>query len=244
MAYVKLIWRFPNAVEVKEYHAGRYGAPGERRQARARPTPEQVARYNQKQKEERCRHRLREHFRENDYFVTLTYAKDKRPEDMEAAKKDFRKFIRAVAKEYKEQGRTIKWIRNIEVGTKGAWHVHLVIKRIPDTDLIVTRSWPNGKILTELLYEQGEFRDLAAYITKTPKTDPRLREANYSTSRNLPIPEPEKKVIRRWETWPEDPAIRKDTARTWYLDKESIYEGVNRHGFRYRSYTLLRHKRE
>lgn len=155
MAYMKLTWRFRNAVEVKEYHTGRYGAPGERRQARARPTPEQVERYNQRQKETRCRHRLREHFEENDYLVTLTYAKDKRPADMEEAKKDFRRFIREVAKEYKAQGKRLKWIRNIEVGTKNAWHIHIVLNRIQDTDIITKRSWKKGKILTELLYEQG-----------------------------------------------------------------------------------------
>lgn len=81
-------------------------------------------------------------------------------------------------------------------------------------------------------------------MTKTPKTDPRLREASYSTSRNLPIPEPEKKVIRRWKTWTETPRIAKRTAASWYIDKESVQEGVNRYGHRYRSYTFLRYRRE
>ena len=51
------------------------------------------------------------------------------------------------------------------------------------------------------MYQKGEFEKLANYITKTPETDKRLREANYSASRNLPVPEPEKKVYKHWKTW-------------------------------------------
>lgn len=244
MAYKKRIWRFPNAVEVMEYHTGRYGAPGQKRQARARPTPEETARYNQKKRETSCRHKLRANFKENDLYVTLTYGKECRPPDMETAKEDFRRFIRAVSKEYRSAGLQLKWIRNIEVGTKGAWHVHLIVNRIPEADVILRRCWKHGRVWYELLYEKGNFRDLAAYMTKTPKTDPRLREANYSASRNLPVPEPEEKLIVRWDTWKDEPVIRKDKQKEWYVDRESFHQGVNRYGYMYRSYTMLRYRRE
>ena len=244
MAYKKRIWRFPNAVEVMEYHTGRYGAPGQKRQARARPTPEETARYNQKKRETSCRHKLRANFKENDLYVTLTYGKDCRPPDMETAKENFRKFIRAVSKEYRSAGLQLKWIRNIEVGTKGAWHVHLIVNRIPDADVILRRCWKYGRVWYELLYEKGNFRDLAAYMTKTPKTDPRLREANYSASRNLPVPDPEERLITRWDTWKEEPVVRKDRQKEWYLDRESFCQGVNRFGYLYRQYTMLRYRRE
>lgn len=244
MAYKKRIWRFPNAVEVMEYHTGRYGAPGQKRQARARPTPEETARYNQKKRETSCRHKLRANFKENDLYVTLTYGKECRPPDMDAAKEDFRRFIRAVSKEYRSAGLQLKWIRNIEVGTKGAWHVHLIVNRIPDADVILRRCWKYGRVWYELLYEKGNFRDLAAYMTKTPKTDPRLREANYSASRNLPVPKPEEKLITRWDTWKDEPVIRKDKQKEWYVDRESFHQGVNRYGYMYRSYTMLRYRRE
>lgn len=244
MAYIKKVYRFANAIEVEEYHSGRFGAPGKKREKRQRPTPEQVERINQKNKETRCRRKLRANFDINDYFTALTYEKDLRPTDMEEAKKNFAKFISGVRKEYEARGHPLKWIRNIEVGTKGAWHVHLVINRIRDTDLILRQAWKKGRTYNELLYEKGEFRDLAAYMTKTPKTDKRLRESSYSTSRNLPIPEPEIRKIFRWPTFEGEPRIRKDTARTWYLDEESFYEGVNKYGYRFRHYTLLRHRRD
>lgn len=242
MAYKRKIYRLGNAIEVEEYHTGRFGAPGERRRKKEKPTPEQVERINQKNRETRCRRKLRANFDVNDYFTDLTYEKDKRPEDMEKAKADFDRFLRKVRKEYEARGYPCKWIRNIEVGTRNAWHVHLVINRIPDTDLILRRAWRHGKVYNELLYEKGEFRDLAAYLTKTPKTDPRLKEAHYSASRNLPIPEPEVKIIFRWQTWKPDPTLRKDTARSWYIDRDSFYEGMNKYGFKFRHYTLLRRR--
>ncbi len=244
MAYKKKVWRFRNAIEVTEYHSARYGAPGEKRSPKQKATPEQIERINQRNREATCRRKLRANFRENDYFATLTYAKDKRPEDMTAAKADYVRFIRAVRKEYQERGHPLRWIRNIEVGTRNGWHIHLVINRIPDTDVILAKCWRGGRVYSELLYEKGEFRDLAAYITKTPKTDPRLKETSYSTSRNLPVPEPEEKLIVRWDTWPQEPRVDKRTAAVWYIDRESYHEGVNRFGHRYRSYTLLRYRRE
>ena len=179
---------------------------------------------------------MREHFRENDYYVTLTYARDARPPDMEAAKRDFVKMARRLRREYASAGKSLKWIRNIEVGTKGAWHVHLVINRFPDLDSILQDVWPHGRVHYQLLHERGGFRELATYMTKTPKTDPRLKEASYSTSRNMPIPDPEIQIIGS-RTWKKKPII----PQGWYLDQESFWEGINPvTGYPYRTYTLLR----
>ena len=235
MAFEAKRYYLRNAIEVEEYHSGRYGAPGQKRAPKKKPTPERIEKINQRNKEKLARRKLRQHFDVNDYFTDLTYRREARPPTMKEAKEDFDKFIRKVRTEYRKRGYELKWIRNIEVGTKNAWHIHLVINRIPDTDVILARAWPHGRVSNQLIYEKGEFRELAAYITKTPKTDPRLRESSYSTSRNLPVPEPKKKTYLTWKTWGK---VR--IPKGWYLDKESFYEGVNEAGYKYRSYTLLR----
>ena len=131
-----------------------------------------------------------------------------------------------------------KWIRNIEVGTKGAWHIHLVINRIPDTDEIIDEAWGHGMTDFKHIRKMGDMEKIASYITKSPRTEKRLKESSYSSSRNLPIPKPETKVIMRWPTW-QEPIVKKG----WYLDKESMHEGINPvTGYRYRTYTLLRLK--
>lgn len=239
MAYIEKKWRFHHAIEVEQYHSARYGAPGEKRRPRRKPTPEQIERQNQKNREKTCRRKLRMYFDVNDYFVTMTYRKDARPPDMAAAKDDFAKFLRKLRRGYKEQGQPMLWIRNIEVGSRGAWHVHLVIKRIQDADLLIRKAWPHGRVTHQLLYERGEFRELAAYMVKTPRTDPRLVEAHYSTARGMPVPEPRPRRIR-WKTWRK---IR--IPEGFYLDKDSLQEGTNPvTGHAYRSYTLLRYRRE
>lgn len=236
MAYKKKIYKFKNAIEIEEYHSAKYGAPGQKREPKKKATPEMIEKRNQHNKEKLARRKLRSHFDINDYFTDLTYQKDKRPKDMEKAKEDFRRFIREVRREYRKRGADLKWIRNIEVGTKNGWHIHLVINRIPDTDIILREAWKHGRVVNELLYEKGEFAKLAAYITKTPKTDKRLKESHYSTSRNLPVPEPEEKKYIKWKTW-----SKVKVPDGFYLDKESYNEGVNPiTGYRYRTYTLLR----
>ena len=191
-----------------------------RREKKRDPTPEQMEKRNQWQKEKRTWIRLMEYFGERDYFSTLTYRQENRPKDMKEAKEHFRRAREKIRREYRKRGYELKWIRNIEVGTKGAWHIHVVLNRIPDTDIILQTAWPYGKVVSQLMYERGSFRELAAYMTKTPKTDPRLREANFDCSRNMPLPEPRKRVYKRWSR-----EIR--VPKGYCLDRESLWEGEN-----------------
>lgn len=238
MAHCKHTYRSKNAIEVEEFHTGRYGAPGQPRQKKQKATPEQIERINQYNREKLARRKLRKHFDIGDYFSCMTYRRDARPPNMATALKQFQKFIRRVREEYRKRGYDLKWMCNIEVGTKNGWHIHLIINRIPDTDIILAKAWPHGKVVNQLLYEKGEFAQLAAYITKTPKTDPRLKETSYHTSKNLPVPPPEKKIVYGWKL---SDKIR--VPKGYYLDKSSLREGVNPvTGYGYRSYTLLKLK--
>lgn len=231
---------------VEEYHDGRYGAPGMPRQKKRKPTKEDMQKVNAMNKARLCQYRLIQYFNSGDYFATLTCKVSERPPDMKTAKQYFQKFIRYVRKEYKKRGSPLFWIRNIERGTKGAWHIHLVITRIPDTARILEEAWPYGGVyLTQLKkskYYSEDFAELASYITKgaytrEKKADgseaaPRIRESSYSTSRNMPLPEPRKK---RLERWPKEVKPQKG----YYIAR--IHEGINpKTGYKYRRYTLIR----
>lgn len=236
MAYKKKTWEFRRAIEVMEYHTGRYGAPGQKREKKKKPTKEDMEKVNQYTKERKARHRLRTYFYKNDYFSCLTYKVEERPPDMKAAKKDWSNALDVIRREYKKRGEQLFWMRNIEVGTKGAWHIHLIINRIPDTDVILKKAWTKGKVVNQLLYEQGEYKELAAYITKSEKTDNRLREADFAPSRNMPLPEPKEKIYLHWKTW-----NKIKIPEGYYLDPESVHEGENpTNGYPYRTYTLLK----
>lgn len=239
MAYKKKAYKFKNAIEIVEYHNGRYGAPGEKRIKKKKPTPEAIEKRNQYNKERVCLRKMRTHCDVNDYFLTLSYEKDKRPKDMDEAKEDFKDFIRRLRGVFKKAGVPMKWIRNIEVGTKNAWHIHLVINRINDLDIYIRRLWKKGMVHFKMLDARKEFEELAKYMTKSEKTDSRLREASYSTSRNLPVPEPKVKPCK-WKTWK-----KINIPEGFYLDPDLFHEGINPcTGYKYRAYTLLRVRRE
>ena len=42
MGTIRKIYRFEKFIEIEEYHDGRYGAPGKKREEKKNPTPEQM----------------------------------------------------------------------------------------------------------------------------------------------------------------------------------------------------------
>ena len=91
-------------LDIEEYHDGRYGAPGLKRMKRRKATKEDMLRVNKWNKEKRCRQRLLQYFKETDLFLTWTYSIEKRPPDMQAALKDFRRSIAKVRRAYRKRG--------------------------------------------------------------------------------------------------------------------------------------------
>lgn len=235
--YVRDEYNFGRVVEIEDHHTARYRPPGEKRGKREKPTPKEMEKYNQYMKVKKCRHKLRKYFTDKDYWVLLTWRREERPPDMAVAKKIFSDFMKKVRKLYKLKETPCRWIRNIEVGSRGAWHIHLIINRISDLDVILNEAWRWGRVSIRFLYEEGGFADLAEYVTKSEKTDSSLREANYSTSRNMPLDPPHRTVYLRWRTWKENLRVPKG----YEVDKNSIVEGINPiTGYPYRRYTAYK----
>ncbi len=235
-----------NILDIEEFHDGNYGAPGKERKKKQKPTAEQMQLVNAANKRKRCRQRLLQYFSSGDCFATWTYEEKNRPPDMTHALSDFQKAIRNVRKEYKKRGFPLLWIRNIERGTKGAWHIHLVVNEIGDTASILQRAWSHGGTYTAEIkkckYYDEDFTRLASYITKDERSreekqdgtpeKPRLKEASYNTSRNMPLPEPKEEILIRWK---KKPHVKKGYVLL------GTHEGKNPvTGFKYRRYTLMR----
>lgn len=223
---------------VEEYHTRRDYPRGERRRPKKKATPESKEKVNQRNREKTIQLLMMNNFTEGDYYATLTYRKENRPKDMKEAKEHMAKAMRIIKREYRKAGYELKWISNIEKGSRGGWHIHLALNRIPDTDLILTRAWrtEHGGVHTTLMYEDGGFRKLASYFAKRSDEDNEgKREHGYSRSRNLVMPKEEKKQIVRWDTWKDEIKAPKG----YVLDKESVFEGEDSLGFPYRRYVLL-----
>lgn len=233
-------------IDVLECHDGRYGAKGMPRQKRKKATKEEMVQANLRNKARLCRLKMLEYIEYGDYFGTWTYRVEERPDDMAAAKKDLAKCLRRVRAFYKKKGYELFYFRNIEVGTKGAWHIHFVVNRIEGAAQALTEAWEHGgtylvQIKNSKFYDE-DFTMLANYMTKNQNSvyynqdgsrgKPRIREASYWTSKNMPLPEPKKEKLR---TWPSEIKPKKG----YYI--MSKYEGINPvTGFMYRRYTMRR----
>lgn len=223
---------------VDEYHTARYGAPGQQRMEKRKLTPEDVRRNNQRHKTRVCHIRLEEYFEEEDYYLTLTYRPEDRPPDLQTAKKHFAKLIEKLKPVYRKAEVVLRWIRNIEKGTKGAWHIHMVIKAVPGERMErkIQELWDYGIVDSRPIeHREGGFRKLAEYLTKSEVNEKRLRESSYSTSRNMPLPEPEKKVVSYKKVG--KPRVPKG----FLLDRDSFVLDVNPvTGYLYSSYAYTR----
>lgn len=240
MSHIKKYWRTPIGKVVEEYHTAAKPPPGGRG-ARRKPTPEEIEKANARQKHRKAQLLLMNNFKADDYFITLTYRSDERPEDLKECQRQFRNFIARMKRAYAREGEPLKWMRNIEIGARGAWHIHLVLNRIQNTDILIRKNWPYGHPKSVLMYEDGGFRRLADYMTKASGGLPKDQKGDcYSHSRNLIMPKEHRQIIKRNLTGRTGyKSIRVPPG--YYLDTESLYEGINGYtGYPYRYYVLLR----
>ncbi len=230
--YLRKTYRFPGSIEVEEYHNGRYGAPGEKRRPKRKATPEEIKNRNQINRQNHIRRLIKENFRANDYWITITYRKGSRP-SVEEMKEDMKKLLRKVRSEYKKSGSELKYILRMGIGERGGPHLHILANRIQDTDLIFSKYWPHGGILLKPIYEEGGFKDLADYIAKPLEEWEPESLKRYTRSRNLKVPIP-KKEIMLGKTWKKEPK-----KKGYYL--EEYWEGINPFtGYLSRRYTLTK----
>lgn len=237
------IFKFPRSNEYEIKYAGHYGAKGEKRQKREKATPEQIAKQNQLNREKKYRRLIKANFRENDLWITVKYPKGTKKTIAEV-KDDVSDLLDSVRKKYKKQGEKLKFIKRLEIGSKGGIHIHLLVNRIRGADLMVQKEWmkiTGGRTHYESLYEQGGYEKLAEYIVKKPEKeseaykqlslfdeDDQRELLRVSTSRNLIRPVPERKIYRR-RTLRDLIENGPKPTPGYYIDKSSIRTGVNRY---------------
>ena len=230
------IYRFNNSIEYEYKFAGNYGAKGERRQKKQKRTPEDIQRQNRYQKSKTVRRLLKANFKKGDLWTTLTYKKGT-GKSIEETAKDLKNFLERIKRAYKRQDIPCKYIYRIEIGSRGGIHVHIVLNRIPDLDILIQDKWKEGHVHTEPLND-GTYEDLADYIVKPPSDQAMKilksytggedigKLIRYSCSRNLIRPLPETQIkkhstMRRIFNNPLEPS------EGFYIDKNSIRRGVN-----------------
>lgn len=112
----------------------------------------------------------------------------------------------------------------------------MVCNRIPDSDQIIESRWRFGTVNYQHIYKSGGMKKLANYIVKEVKEEiyqqlslfpeeEQKKMMNYSPSRNLVKPEPEKKKLKNT---PKTLMVGEPVAKKgYYIDKESVVYGIN-----------------
>lgn len=254
MAYWKDTWEFSDSIEHEYKFAGKYGAKGEKRAKKKKATKEQIAKQNQRNRVKKIRRLMKANFHPGDLWCTFKYPAGTR-KNIEEVRKDREKFCEAMRRVCKKIGQPFKFIYRIEIGAKGGIHLHMVINRLKgvDTDLLIQKYWPHGRVNFQSIYESGGYKDLAEYIVKQPDEEQnkqlslfpkedRKKLITYNSSRNLVRPQPERKKYTRRTM---RKLIEEGPTPTpgYYIDKDSIVQGVNPYtGMSYLYYTEYRLK--
>lgn len=236
--HIRRKYRMPNSIEVQEFNSSKCPGTSKPRGQRSEKTPEQIAKANQRRKQRECSRMVETYFNEDDGSLTLTFRKELRPKDMKEAVKIFGKFTRWLKREYQKRFYDLMWIRNIEVGPRGGWHIHIILNRIEGMEMMINDWWTanfGGVYIQYLKNWKDQGKDIGEYIAKTKLTSDEVVETSWGHSRNIHKVKPEDKVIsgQRMTDQPRVPA-------GWYLDKDSYYEGENENGYRFRTYTFRR----
>lgn len=249
MPYVERITRAGKTIEVEKYYTSRYKKPGIKRGDRVRATEEQQEKVNTRQAERKLRILMNANFGYGDYHVILDYIRKKgEPErSREEMRRDMDVFFRELRKEFKKQGKELKYIHVMEIGQKGARHHHLVINQI-DTK-IIQKCWykayeGHNRVKVFPLDDSGNYAKLAAYFIKytnahKQNTDGALQGKRWNASKNLIRPEPEYRIIT-------DRSFFRCEAKPiagYYVDEDSVSKGVHDpeySGYGYFRYILVR----
>lgn len=207
MPYTKSVTKAGETVEIVKSFAGNYGKKWSRRE-HYQPTPKDVAENNKKYAERKVTNIICENFTSNDWFVTLRFFNETRPDNPQEVLDVGKAFIRKLRKVYKKAGIEFKYVY-VTVYFNCKAHYHLVVPNI-DTNLIIA-AWEYGPIhLTPLYKTSGanDFRKLGEYLIKnTDKQFSRpdsVYKRRYHSSKNLKIPKPKIKIIKAM-TWVDEP---------------------------------------
>jgi hypothetical protein len=232
--------------EVKVYHAYKYQSKKTSRSKNIKITAEEMAKINTYNAERKLRILLNANFKENDFYLTLTY-QDKTPDAAEA-KSYLAKFIRKLRVFYKKLGSVLKYIAVTEYKKKRIHH-HMIINanakiKFPAVGFFgksdIEILWGHGFCKVELFGGQPEdCKRLASYFIKetnnTFNTDERVHGLRWISSKNLIHPVPETKIVKA-DTWREDPKADKG----YYIDQSSVKTWRTNDGYMCQFYRMIK----
>lgn len=205
--YLMNVIKAGDTIEIYKTQSSRYGYKIPRSENIAK-TPEDVYKNNQRLAEDHLRQLINANFKNDDLHAILKYRADQRPETPKQAQRDVKVWVDKMRKALKRMKMEFKYIYAVEIGERGAVHIHVVMNCV-DVRLI-RRLWGFGTVYLVSLYTDGQYRELANYIIKqTSKMYQRKGWSGrrYTPSKNLIKPESKKKEVtaKKWRKKPTVP---------------------------------------
>lgn len=242
MGYMRRKASVKNVKYVKEYYTGRYQPTGETRRPRRKPTKASVREANRKRALDHLTWELNENFDVDDWWATLTYRPPmSKTRSFDEIKADLKQFMRRMGRACKRAGVEFKCKYAIEVGPKGARHIHMVINRMDAA--LIRAAWTFGNVNLSAVYPQtdkGTYDEIAAYMIKdsdkTRKVLGNDRIPRYSGTRNLRKPQVETAPIVRGKLREDKPWCPKG----YRVVQDSVTCYENEYGYTVLEYICLR----
>ena len=235
MSYFRKKTDMRNITMVKEYYNDRAYPKGEKRDVKRVVTTEETRRNNQRVKAEKATELVFNNFTVGDVDLILTFSPDNEPNSEAECKKIFSKFIRKLRRIYESHGYKLLWIRNIEKGDNGGWHIHFLVNVIPNDTIDFNKIWGLGNVHIKRVADLEGLKRLSEYISK-PSFDCGRQIHGYSHSRNLVRPIPGKPQKMKRDSFPDEIPV----PRGYYSPKMFVVNGVNTRGRKYRTYILIK----
>lgn len=239
MPYKREVCKAGKTKQYTFYYSTRSDMKEGSRRKKENKTSEAQKKVNSRQAIKKLTWILNENYDGTSLYVTYSYEKEKRPATTEDLRSDVEKLLRSLRGLYKKAGKQLKYVWVPEVGERGATHIHMCIPEIPISAL--KKIWKHGWVTIKPMEDNGQYSKLASYFVKysekTMKTSEGFGGRRYNSSKNLVIPEPEKKQIRTRDAY----SHKIQVPSGWYLDKDSVAEAWHEvTGFMYFTYTLIR----
>lgn len=201
---------------------GRKNIEKKDRAKRSQPTVEQVEKNNQRYAERDLFLKLNHNFEEHDLHVVFTY--DGEEPSKEEAYKILKEFKRALLKEYRKKGIALKWIEVTEYENKRIHHHIILSKGMSAKEL--ANLWGKGKIMITPMYEEGNYRNLAAYLikesSKTIRSENPFSKKRFRCSRSIENPPVFCEAVKTSKLLADPKPVK-----GYYIESDSIYKGVN-----------------
>lgn len=237
MPYMKMVCKAGRTKEISKYYTYWLQPKGRKRRARVNPTTEQQQKINDRHLVKRLTRLLNANFNKDCWYVTFDYKKELRPQSIEELHQHEQKLLRKIRDIYKKENLILKYVWTAEVGKRGGAHIHMVLSPIDARKL--RDIWSHGWTTMKPMERSGQYRRLAEYFIKyfqkTRETNEQIQKKSYNPSKNLlrPVPKKQKMKGNQFSKEIKVPA-------GWYLDKDSLREGITADGYEFIYYTLIK----